>query len=520
MRLRIWAALLAVALWPRVASAEWLEASSDHFVIYADDSPRDIERFSEQLERFHAGMALLTQHSPPKPSPSNRVTVYVVRNDAAVRDLYAGDSRFVSGFYLPRAGGSLAVVPRVDAQNGREPDFSMVVLLHEYAHHFLISSSSMAMPRWLSEGGAEFFASASFERDGSLGMGRPAQHRGWELFNAADVSVAELLDPARYEGRQKRSYDAFYGKSWLLYHFLTFDKDRAGQLQRYVKLLAEGKSMPDAAAAAFGDLGVLEKALDRYLRKPRMTALRLAPDALQTGPIAVRKLSAGEAAIMPVRIRSRVGVDEELAKVVVAKARGVAARFPGDAGVLSALAEAEYDAGNDKEAIAAADAALAIDPGRANAYVQKGYALFRKAQDAAPKDAEAAYKRARAPFLALNKLENDHPLPLVYYYRSFTEQGREPPDVAISGLVRAAELAPFDLGLRMNVAMALIQTGRQSEARVALGPVAFNPHGGEGAQAARNLLDRLAAEPGWKGEGMAAVMAVAREEEAEPGATP
>lgn len=507
MRFTIWAALLAAALWPRAASAEWLEASSDHFVIYADDSERDIQRFSEQLERFHAGMALLTHNSVPKPSPSNRVTVYVVRNDAAVRDLYGGDSRFVSGFYVPRAGGSLAIVPRVEARAGSELDFSMVVLLHEYAHHFLISSSSMAMPRWLSEGGAEFFASASFERDGTLGMGRPAQHRGWELFNAADVSVAELLDPERYEKRQKRDYDAFYGKSWLLYHFLTFDKEREGQLARYVRLLAEGKSMPDAAVEAFGDLRELEKAVDRYLRKPRLIALRLGPELLQTGPIAVRRLSAGEAAIMPVRIRSRVGVDEDLARSLVGKARAIAARFPGDAGVLSALAEAEYDTGNDDEAIAAADAAIAIDPARVNAYVQKGYALFRQAQDAAPKDAEAAYKRARAPFLALNKLENDHPLPLVYYYRSFAEQGGRPPELAISGLVRASDLAPFDLGLRMNVATALIQAGRQPEARFALEPVAFNPHGGEMAQAARNLLDRLTAEPGWKGEGMGAVVA-------------
>ena len=507
MRLTIWAALLAAALWPRAASAEWLEASSDHFVIYADDSERDIQRFSEQLERFHAGMTLLTQSSAPKPSPSNRVTVYVVRNDNAVRELHGGDNKFVSGFYLPRAGGSLAIVPRVDAQSGRETDFSMIVLLHEYAHHFLISSSSMALPRWLSEGAAEFFASASFERDGGLMMGRPAAHRAGELFFGIDVSVADLLDPTEYEKRSKRNYDAFYGKSWLLYHFLTFEDAREGQLQRYLKLLVEGKSMRDAATAAFGDFGVLEKDLDRYLQRRKLTALRLPAERLQTGPIGVRKLSAGEAAIMPVRIRSRVGVDEEMAKSLLEKAREIAPRFPGDAGVLSVLAEAEYDAGNDKEAIAAADAALAIDPARVNAYVQKGYALFSQAQDADPKDAAAAYKRARAPFLALNKLENDHPLPLMYYYRSFAEQGGQPPEVAISGLVRATELAPFDLGLRMNTATALIQAGRQAEARLALEPVAFNPHGGEMAQAARNLLDRLGTEPGWKGENMGAVVA-------------
>ena len=66
--------------------------------------------------------------------------------------------------------------------------------------------------------------------------------------------------------------------------------------------------------------------------------------------------------MMPVIIRSRRGVDDEGAKAVLTDARAIASRFPKDPAVLSALAEAEHDAGNDKEAIAAADAALADDP--------------------------------------------------------------------------------------------------------------------------------------------------------------
>jgi hypothetical protein len=172
--------LVCLLLLPSAAHAEWLEASSEHFVVYANDSDRDIRRFSDQLERYHAAMAFVSNVELDKPSPSNRVNVYVVKNDKAVRELDGSNRKFLSGFYIPRAGASLAIVPQVQASSGTA-EWSMIVLLHEYAHHFIISTSSFPLPRWLSEGAAEFFASASFERDGSVGIGRAAIHRAAEI---------------------------------------------------------------------------------------------------------------------------------------------------------------------------------------------------------------------------------------------------------------------------------------------------------------------------------------------------
>jgi tetratricopeptide (TPR) repeat protein len=510
MRALIMAGMLACFLWSAPTRAEWLAASSDHFVIYADDSERNVRRFSEQLERYHSGMALLFGRAAQPPSPSNRVTVYVVRNERAVGELYGKGGKNVGGFYIPRAGGSLAIVPEVDSAYGLAGD-SMIVLLHEYAHHFLISSSSLQMPRWLSEGAAEFFATSSFGSDGSVTVGRPAQHRALELIYYRDFHVADLLDPDEYEKRPKRGLEAFYGKSWLLYHYLTFDEARKGQLNRYVEMLRQGRRQRDAALEVFGNFAELEKDLNRYLGQRSMGALKLSPEVLKIGNIDVRALRPGEAAMMPVQIRSRRGVDEETSKTLLVKAREIAARYPQDPAVLSALAEAEYDAGNDKEAIAAADAALAIDPSQVNAYVQKGYALFRTARDA--EDPELAYKQARGVFVALNRRENDHPLPLVYFYKSFVEQGEAPTSLAVSGLIRAVELAPFDLGLRMNLAVALVRLGRQDEARVVLEPVAFDPHGGPLANSARSFLDQLSRNPEWDGANLEAVLANAQDDQ-------
>jgi tetratricopeptide (TPR) repeat protein len=316
-----------------------------------------------------------------------------------------------------------------------------------------------------------------------------AQHRAGELLYAKDVTATELLDPETYEKNRGKTYDAFYGKSWTLYHYLTFSPQRQGQFRNYLNLLQGGKSSAEAGRTSFGDLAQLEKDLEKYLKSRTITAYRVPPERLQAGPIAIRELSAGEAAMMPIRVRSRRGVDEKQAAELLPEARAIAARYPGDASVLSALAEAEYDADHDDEAIAAANAALAIDPGQVNAYVQKGYAMFRKADDAT--DRVAAYRAARAPFLALNKLENDHPLPLVYYYLSFRKQGIEPSDNAVEALEHASELAPFDLGLRFMLVQQQISSKQYDRAISNLTPIAYNPHGGPGTGRARALLDRL-----------------------------
>ena len=496
--MRFLAFLCALLCLPGAAQAKWIEASSQHFVVYADANEGAVRKFATQLESFHAAMALLTGTAAAVPSPSNRVTVFVVSNLRQVRKLYGEGGQFIGGFYLPRAGGSVAIVAQI-TPGGERLDFSMIALLHEYAHHFAISGSTFPLPRWLSEGSAEFYASAAFERDGSVKIGMPAQHRAAELFLSRDVKVEELLDYDLYRKNRSRSYDAFYGKSWLLYHYLQFDEARKNQLATYFRLMVAGKSPRDAALEAFGDFKVLEQELDKYLVRRNLTIMQLPPQWLETGPVTLRPLREGEAAIMPVIVQSRRGVNEEEAQAVVAEARKVAALYPTDPAVQAALAEAEFDAGRDAAAIAAADAALALDPAQVNAYVQKGYAMFRMAGSAP--DPAAAFKAARQPFLALNQIENDHPLPLIYYYRSFVEQGETPPELAVDALARAVELAPFDKGLRINLAMQQLRDRKWEAAKRNLVPIAYDPHGGAFAGRVRDVLEAMD-KPGWDGAGL------------------
>lgn len=480
-------AALAISMlcMPGKAEARWRVAESEHFVVYADDSERDLQRFGEMLERYHAGLELATGRQMATPSPSNRLTVFVVGGQRDIAELSGRDSRSLAGFYIPRASGSIAFVQDI-RPSSRITDFSMIILLHEYAHHFFSITSPFALPEWMSEGAAEFFASARFPANGNLEIGRPADHRMTELIYADDVPIRRLLDYNNLAVRD--SNDAFYGRSWLLYHYLMMTPERTGQLTAYLQALNADTSPLQAGEQVFGDLDRLENELNIYMRRRSYDGLVVDADYLITSPVTVRALSDGMNENLPLLIRSKRGVNREQALELVEEIRTVAQRYPGDADVLAALAEAEYDSGNDTAAIAAADRAIAIDPSVTNAYVQKGYALFRLAGEAGD---DADYRAAMAPFQALNRIENDHPLPLIYFYRRFKQSGEAPSELAQAALQRASQLAPFDIGLRLELVQMLAQNGEIRLSGVMLDPLLANPHDANLRQLAQSMERRL-----------------------------
>lgn len=474
------------------AQAAWREASTTHFVIYADEPDSVLRAFALNLERYHAALAFLTGQEMLDPSPSNRVTVYSVGSTEKVRALYGAKdaSRYINGFYIPRAGSTVAIVPDITTASSSDGDSELGTLLHEYAHHFIMSSTQFPLPRWANEGMAEFFASASFLQNGSISIGRPNLGRLMENAYAVDVPLPELMDPTLYEAKKRKQYDAFYSRSWLLYHALSMEKAHAGKLNRYYAGLVAGKPSLEAATAAFGDLASFDRMLDTYARRRGFAAYTLQADLLKAGAVTTRALRAGEAAVMPLRIRQKRGVDEETAQALVSEVRAVAQRHAADPAVMAALAEAEYDAGNLQTAVGAADAALALDPAEANALVQKGFALFALAQES---NNTEDFRKANAVFIRLNAVENDHPVPLIYFYRNFIERGMAPSSLAVQGLRRASEIAPFDEGLHLTLGSHYAHAGKLELAKEHLTPVAFAPHGGGLADAARKMLDEMAA---------------------------
>lgn len=461
-----------------VSYAAWREASSDHFLIYTDDSEAEIRRFTEKLERYRNAMSFVFPTDAEKPSPSNRVTIYVVSSKSLVRELYgdAKNSRYIAGFYRPQAGGSLAIIPPVNSSLNGKPTESELTLLHEYAHHYLLESASYIIPRWFGEGFAEYFSSAKFDKDGTVGLGLPSVMRLTEIQTALDVSLEEVFDNKAYAARKLKRYNNFYGRSWLLFHYMYSDNDRRRSLLDYLGRLNKGEGELSSAISTFGPLEDLKSALSSYQRQPKWVYLRIPPEKTTPGNITIRELNKAEAAIMPIRIRSKAGVDEKEAAEVVVDAREVATQYPDEPEVQAELAEAEFDSGNNEAAIIAADRALALNPVHINALIQKGYALARIAKNS--QDTEA-WTEVRKHFVSINKIENNHPVPLIHYYLSYVEQNAEPPEISVRGLERALDLAPYDGSLRMITAERQMQEKRFKDAIATLNTLAYSPHAEE-----------------------------------------
>ena len=72
--------------------------------------------------------------------------------------------------------------------------------------------------------------------------------------------------------------DAFYGRGWLLTHYLTFKPERYREFQQYLRLLNSGTPSVAAAEQSFGDLGALSIEVDRYLAGSRMPAMTMMYD--------------------------------------------------------------------------------------------------------------------------------------------------------------------------------------------------------------------------------------------------
>lgn len=465
------------------ASAEWRQARSDHFILTIDDTEDGAREFATRLERFDAALRIL-YNVPDDPDQRLRpITIYALKNDLFYN---ACGCPGTVGVTYPRAEGSFILslhMPTVDRKAKLGGWSSQAVLLHEYTHHFVFANFPVAYPFWFQEGFAEFNANATFEKDGSLIIGYPANYRAEGLLSGAKPSMKRLFDPNQFGFGDDP--DLIYGRGWLLTHYLMLKPERRGQLSAYLKAMNTGVPSLKAAELAFGDFRKLDNELDVYRRGALLSPIRV--PVTKPISVAVTSLTPGQAAILPSYAAMRVGIAKGYQLMVILPAEGVARRYPDDAIVAAQLSEMEYIAGRFDKADEAADKALAIDPKSGSALARKGLIAMARAKEAKAVDT-ATWAVARAWLLKANRLDPNDVLPLYGYYMSFVTAKAKPTPGAIKGLMRAAVLAPESDAISMALAKQLLSDGDAAGARRMLQPIAFTPH----RRSAKNLpLDAL-----------------------------
>lgn len=456
------------------ARAEWQEARSTHFTVYANEKPERIRAYTEQLERFDKALRVLFKIPDTGAVSATHVTIYTLDSLGDVQRLYGRKGGDVAGFYGSRISGSVAFVPHEQGGAEKWELSARQILFHEYAHHFMYSSwPDFVFPGWLSEGFAEFCAAADFEKDGSVLFGRPPLYRAFSIID----KTIDLKKVMTADLTTKVGDESVYAKGWLLTHYFILDDRGRALFNDYLIKLQQGVP-PDQALKALGTIPELSRALSAHIAKSRR-ALLVSADRIDVGPVTVTPLTPGGAALMPVRIRSARGVDKDQAQEVVAMAEKLAAPFPADADAQNALAEARYDAGRFEGAAEAAARAAAADPKSVHALLYQGLAALAIAARDQASD-PAVWKAARRPIVAANRLDPTSAWALLEYYASFVRAGDAPTKNANDGLITAYRLAPFDNALRFMAARAMLSgDGDKAEARAALAPLVARPHAGE-----------------------------------------
>lgn len=477
------------------ASAAWKEATTRHFRIYSQGGEKALSDFAIKLERFET--LLRTRYNISDEDQPQRLTIFMLATaDAVSKSLDVGkNGKLVAGYYSHRDTGSIAVVHRQESSVKGALDAD-TVLFHEYSHHFMLRYFPVAYPAWYIEGFAEFFSTVDFTALGNAKTGLPAYFRAYGLVNGPSLPAERLFTATGGELKPDER-NVFYGRSWLLTHYLERAESRDGQLVAYLRGINQGKSSLEAAQAAFGDLKQLDKELDKYLTGSLTYATQRQPTPAPS-ELYIRTLSESQSELVPLRLQSMRGIRSDKAAAFALQLLAYTAKYPNEADGWYMLANASVEAKQDVAAAAAVERALTLDPTFSRALLLKADIALRKLRGSASA-APAEWKAVRGMIVKANRANVNDPMPLLRYYESWAAEGADPNPVAYDGIRRAFEMVPEATNVRMVYASALAKQKKYDDAIKLVEPIAFAPHESRDSIAARGIIARLKEAKAGKG---------------------
>lgn len=486
------------------AHAEWRKFETEHFIIYSESDDQRVNQLATGLETTDGLMRMATGLAPD--TPSVKVRIYEMADEGQVQAALGEQGTGIAGFYTSNILGPYAVTLR--RAYSSDGDFTAeIVLHHEYAHHFMLQYFPGTYPSWYVEGFAELIGASKMLPDGRIGYGYPAKYRGDTIaFDWVDVRDV-LTKPV-----EKLPNFDLYGQGWAMTHYLTFTKERSPELRKYLEALNAGKS-PEEAATAFGDLGKLNREAHAYVSRGQFN---YTPVKVPLHQPVIEKVSAvdpAEAALIPDTIafndddlslyRKESDRQQELKRrqKVLEDIREQSRRFPNDPYALYLLAQAENASGNARQASAAVDRLLGVQPQHAGGLALKSMMLSREASKASGEARLAEADQARRLAMAANKIDSRNPLAYVAFYEGFRVSGQPVPENALEGLEAAVQKLPSNSGIRQMLVNELANQRRYREAMIVLGPLANSPHESPLRAAAREQMSKLQAEAAQQASG-------------------
>ena len=487
----------------------WLKAESPHFTVSSDGDERLLRDYVVKLELFDALLRHL--HGMPLDGAAPRkLPIFLIRDRDQFDVVWPNMPAGVAGFYSSSAGEVFAMASRSRDDN--------TVVQHEYVHHFMLQYFPYSYPAWLVEGYAEYFGSATIDRD-QITIGRNAW-RGGNLLGVGWVPIDKVLTkrPSELTGSDPAM---FYAEAWLMTHYFMSDPARYQQLTAYMKDVGAGADPRTAMEAVSG---LTPEALQVKLRAYANSQIKFTDYTLKDLPkptIVIEPLSAAadDLLLADLSLR-RMGVeadddDDAESKSLEARAedrsrqakwkaafladiRVRAARYPGQRLADLVLARAELTLGDRATGAVLIDRFNAARPGDAEGLELAGLARLAEGEEADDEHRTALFKEAGLLLGRAYKLDPSRYQTLYAYARSRSVDPKYPTDNVMAVLEEAHGLAPQVSEITLTTADALMRRRQDDEAAALLGPVANSPHGGASAARARAMLKAIADRRGDK----------------------
>lgn len=481
------AAALALMGAATAARADWLKAESERFIVYSEGSERSLRDYVRKLEMFDRVMRFRSGVPLSEATP-RKLPIYLVGNRSGLLKVRPTAAEHVVGIYLPAEEDIFAIAIR----RGNGDDLSGDdVLLHEYAHHFMLGNMPGAYPAWFVEGFAEYYMTAEIKENEVI-LGGFNENRAYWIMNANWIPLETLLRSHPGEVRSS-SRDTYYPIAWLLTHWFMSEPERAAQLQSYVNAVRDGADPVAAMEEATGmTLAELRSSLRRYTRE-RLNATKISGQFPEV-PVTVTRLPRSANDLLLLNQRLKVGVPERDREALGQEVARIAARHGDDPLALLAAGHAGLHFGDRPAGERALLRLIEIDPDHVESLQFLAQEKLRQARDAEDAAQENALKLEARRYLARAYAAGDNDYQTLIL---LTELRRGSPDFPNDNdmltLGLTLDRAPQLASVRFNYAGALAQRGEREEAIAVLRPLTNNPHGGGASAFAERMIAALEA---------------------------
>jgi len=486
-------AAIGVAALAGPAHAGWLRAESQRFIVYSDGSERNLRDFVQKLEsydrllRFQSGL-------DPEAVPDRKLPIYLVRSRSGLAKVWPGIGDGIGGFYHPTGEDIYAIALNERGSSRGDNPEQMVgetILLHEYAHHFMLGNFGRLYPSWFTEGFADFWGNTDIEPEMTY-IGRHSNNRMAWLRAGNWLEMDEFLSQPRWKQNKFRG-GTYYPIAWLLTHWFMSDQGRKAQLAEYLRLYGEGVDSIEAMRQA---TGLTPQQLEAQLRPYSRGALNYTglPIRWPEAPMTVTQMPGSADDLLLLDLRLTRPLSEDQARDTVAQVRRLAAKYPDDPAAMLTLGHAEAHFGDRAAGEALLTRLLEMEP--ENVRALQFMATIRIAQAAEEgADKTALLGQARA-YLARAYRADDANY-TTFLLLAQTRQGAAgyPNENDLATWELAQQLAPQLPEARLGLASALIAVDQKDRAIELLQPLANNPHDRANARAARVLIARARGEP-------------------------